>query len=218
MSKRFGATPSDGALSIDEEVGFRENLDPEQLVRLQINRCNIMLTAGDEVGFANGVRGLLASIPSGKRGEVESEKRAYLTRRGEILAEIERLLKAGKDTEKFEEELESLDESSYIRKVGRLKYEYYCGVRLGTEDKPLLNRDGTPRSPVWIEEDKIDYYKLFTTIQDKLEQANLSWRIEQINEEGGKIPDDKKRIPPPTPTLAPGVNLPEGAEEEEEDE
>ncbi len=213
MSRRFGSTPSDGALSMDEEVGFRENLDPEQLVRLQINRCNIMLTGGDEVTFANAVKSLLAIMPSGKRGEIEAIKRNYLKRH----AELQKKLEDTPEDEATREALQRLDEDSYIHKAPRLIYEYYCGVRLGTEQDPMLYEDGTPRSPRLEDEEIPDYYRLYTIIQNKLEEANLSWRIEQVNEEGGRIPKDKKRVPPPTPTLAPGVTLPENDEEEDDE-
>ncbi len=218
MSRRFGSTPSDGALSMDEEVGFRENLDPEQLVRLQINRCNIMLTGGDEVMFANAVKSLLAIIPSGKRGEIEAIKRSYLKNQPELKKRIEEAVEEERD--KLEAELERLEEGSYIRKVPRLRYEYYCGVRLGTEERPMLNDDGTPRSPVLEEFEETDYYRLFTIIQDKLEEANLSWKQELGNEEGGKI-DVKKKDPPPTPIDKSGKPLkvePPPPEEDEEND
>ena len=79
MSRRFGSTPSDGALSIrsEDETSFRENLDPEQLVRLQINRCNIARSSGDEELFNNNVLGLLALVPSGKREEIEERATEY---------------------------------------------------------------------------------------------------------------------------------------------
>ena len=79
MSTKFGSTPSGGALSLQivDEATVRGSLDPEILVRLQINRCEISLTSGDNYTFGNSVMALQAMLPSDRRKLVESRRSEY---------------------------------------------------------------------------------------------------------------------------------------------
>ena len=60
-----------------DKASIPGNLDPDQIVRRQIDRCNVALTNGDEIAFGNAVRALLAMIPTEKRKEVEKERTEY---------------------------------------------------------------------------------------------------------------------------------------------
>ena len=62
---------------------------------------------------------------------------------------------------------------------------------------------------------RVDYPRLFTIIIAAIESINMWFRIEQVNEEGGRIP---KKDPPPTPTDVNGKPLKIGAAPEEEDD
>jgi len=178
LSRRFGKTPSDSAVSFPEdEASIRGNLDPEQLVRLQINRCNIAYSAGDEAGFGYSVLSLLSMLPTQKRMEIEDMKDDY----------------------------EEASEEFVFDKVG--------GWRAGTVEHPVkINGKLSPR----VEKvTQTSYYKLFTLIQTKLEESNLSWRMDQVNEELGRV---RKPDPKPTPTDINGNPLKVNVEENEEDD
>jgi hypothetical protein len=177
VSRRFGKTPSDSALSFPEdESSFRGNLDPEQLMRLQINRCSITHSSGDLLMFGNSVMALLAMMPSNKRFEVED----------------------------LEEEYKTAYQETVFDKINKW--------RIGTVEHPIMiNGRLSPRLEDRVE---TDYYHLFTLILAKIEEANLSWRIDQINEELGKI---KKVAPPPTPTDINGAPLSAELEEPEDE-
>ena len=195
MSKRWGPRPNDDSSFGADDISFRGNLDPEKLVWLQIRECNIAHNSGDETLFGNAVMSLLAIIPTSKRREIEERRDEYVTEEEKWVP-----LKVGGATLSAD--------PSHPLVINRK------GIDL--EYSPDFN-NGEPKqiSPIFKKEEHWDYYTLFVMIQDALEEAKLSWRVDQINEELGRIPDNKK-VPPPTPTLEPGVSI-ENVEEDDED-
>ena len=65
-------------------------------------------------------------------------------------------------------------EKEYTENYVYYRYEYNCGVPIGTPDKPKM-RNGKPYSPVQITETIVDYYKLFDVIQEELFNAGHTW-------------------------------------------
>ena len=194
MSRQWNQNPdgADSFRSIDD-ISFRGSLDPEKLVWLQIRSCFIAHNVGDEIAFGNAVMGLLAFIPSSKRREIEAREDEYI-----------------------------IEEDAWVPlRIG--------GVSLSSDPEypVLINRKGIdldydpdfnggePKqiSPIKKHIVKWDYYKLFVMIQEALEEAKLSWRMEQVCEELGRIP---KKDPPPTPTLAPEISIDKDEEEDEQ--
>ena len=152
---------------VEGEAGYRGDLDPERIVWLAWNRCNHLMTTGDEVAFGNSVKALLASIPPDKRREIENSEPEYA---------IERPV---------------------------LKYKYYCGVALGTPEHPVM-RNGEPWSPVEETVKEIDYYKLYNIIQDKLQEAQLTWKLDKIEVFTGElweppVETEDEKLEPATP-------------------
>jgi hypothetical protein len=178
-----------------DEISFRGNLDPERLVWLQIRECNIAHNNGDEMRFGNAVMGLLAIIPSSKRREIKARRDEYV-----ILEERWVPWNDGGGALSADP-----DHPIIINRKG-IDLDYDPNFNDGKEKQI---------SPILKKEEKTDYYTLFEMIQDGLEESKLSWRIDQICEELGRIPD--KKDPPPKPTLEPGVSI-EKLEDDEEEE
>ena len=179
---------------VDDDISFRGSLDPEKLIWLQIRSCFIAHNLGDEMAFGNAVMGLLAFIPSSKRKEIEAQEEEYI-----IEDETWVPLRIGGMV------LSDDPENPVIINRKGIDLDYDPDFN-GGEPKQI--------SPILREVTNYDYYKLFVMIQEALEEAKLSWRVDQVNMELGRIP---KKDPPPTPTLLPGVSI-DNEEEDEEDE
>lgn len=85
----------------------------------------------------------------------------------------------------------------YTEVVQRYQYKYWCGVPIGTPENPIGG------SPALVEEEVIDWHKLYEMILKAFEDSNLTWRFEKWTIEMGKVEDKDRPIPPPTPLLAP---------------
>jgi len=224
MSK-FGRTPSDHSLSIpSDEAMFRGNLDPEYLIRLQINRCYIALSSGDDILFGNSVMALLGGLPSNKRKEIEDRREDYVEmveeyeykspngwRLGSPEAPVYRNLPTDDNYDPHLKQIKTVIKLVPKKNEAGEEYTEEIEEKIETYGEPVLI------SPILKKNEHTDYYKLFILCQEKLEEANLSWRVEQITEELGRIPD-KKKDPPPTPTLALGIEIGQIEEEENENE
>jgi hypothetical protein len=79
LSRRFGKTPSDSALTsgFEDNLLFQGSIDQEQIIRLQLNRCNVIGSTGDEALFGSAVNILLNNIPPQKRIEIEDMDEDY---------------------------------------------------------------------------------------------------------------------------------------------
>lgn len=223
MSKRFGSTPSDGALSFggDEESTFRENLDPEQLVRLQINRCNVARNTGDEVIFNNNVLGLLSLIPQRKRLEIEDRKSEYTKSVDDYEYQVVGGWKLGTPENPVYRNLPmDLDYDPTLKQVtlNPVKKKDAEGNEYDDFEEIVTYGEPVLVSPIKVSQDIVDYSHLFTIIIAELENLKMWFRIEEIMVDGGDWEiEEKKEIPPPNPTPPPWP-VKEKTEDEPDDE
>lgn len=232
MSTRFGSTPSNNALSlkIDEEATVRGTLDPEVLVRLQMNRCNIALTSGDTMTFGNSVMALLSMLPSDRRKLVQERKIEYTTTTPTYKYKYINGWKIGSpENPRYKNLPEDDDYNPNIIQVKTRtvkKKEKIINTETNVEEEIEYDVEEEYESkgePVLISPkieniDTPDYYKLYLIIQDSFELAGLTWKIEQITEDGGDWKDDEDTPPPPpNPTDEDGQTLNKGEEKRDTD-
>ena len=228
MSTKFGSTPSNNALSIEsEEATVRGTLDPYVLVRLQVNRCSIALSGGDSALFGNSVMALLAMLPGDKRRDIEKRKSEYTTvtqvyryksPNGWKLGTPENPVYRNKpDDDDYNPALKQTKTKTVKKKEKTLNPDTGVEEEVEYEEEETYETYGEPVlvSPTLENEENTDYYKLYLLIQDAFELSGLTWKIEQVMEDGGDWNDDKdkKPVPPPNPTdedgkplLKPGEN------------
>lgn len=189
--------------SRDDQMSFRGDLDPSYLVRLQTNRCAMIQTTGDEAVFGGAVLALLAMVPQSIRDEIEREKPDYVTE----VEDYEYVEDGGwrigtPDAPVYYNNPGDIDYNPYLKQVKMVKKverdkdtgeEYEVEVEEVTYGEPVLI------SPKPVKKEITDYYKLLIKIQQKLEEKGLSWKVDPINEEGGRV-DDNEPDYPPTPT------------------
>lgn len=94
------------------------------------------------------------------------------------------------------EEVESRSEE-YINNVKRYEYKYFCGVPMGTVKHPVNG------SPFIIEEEVIDWNKIFEIVLETFEDCGITWRHDSLTVEVGKIGDNFATTP--TPVFTKGI-------------
>lgn len=78
----------------------------------------------------------------------------------------------------------------YTSTVQRLQYKHWCGVPLGTLEEPING------SPELIEEEVIDWHKLFEIIIDAFESCGVTWQFDKWTIEVGAVGEEKSFSPP----------------------
>lgn len=101
-----------------------------------------------------------------------------------------RMLLSSIPDHKRSELLEKSDEYTSVNQ--KYQYRYCCGVPMGTPQKPVGN------SPVLVEEEIIDWHKLFEMILAALEECRVTWQYEMMTLEAGAV---EKPLPSPTPVF-----------------
>lgn len=91
------------------------------------------------------------------------------------------------------EEVLALSEE-YTSVNTQYQYKYCCGVAMGTPDHPVSG------SPMLVEDEVIDWHKLFEIILASLEEIGISWKYDQSTIEVGGVPSEKP-MPVPTPVF-----------------
>jgi len=114
-----------------------------------------------------------------------------------LFASNVRLLLSTVPSHKRYEILEQSNEYTSITQ--QYQFKYCCGVPMGTVDKPVSG------SPSLIEEEVIDWHKLFEMILAALEDCGISWKFEQWTIEAGKV-EKEKSMPVPTPVFTSAHN------------
>jgi len=89
--------------------------------------------------------------------------------------------------------------AEYTSTTQTYQYKYWCGVPLGTPDKPING------SPMLVEEDVTDWHTLFELILSALEECGVTWKFEKWTIEIGRVDADGKS-PMPTPNLTRAVD------------
>ena len=154
----------------EDEIRLRGSLSPEDLVRFQINRCNVTASLPDREIFNANVLTLMRNLPSHKLLELKVERDEYV-------------------------------ETQVIP-----IYKYTCGNPIGSPENPIYrNRKGDWNwdggepilvSPRMEEVDIVDYDKLFELVMMKLEEAGLTWRIDPVMVDGGRIEEKETKQTP----------------------
>ena len=171
---------------IDEVGGFRGDLDPEFLVRLQTNRCAIAQSTGDLATFSGAVMALLGLIPMEKRLEIEAIKND--PERGYIRYEDKWRPKnyAGwtlSDDPYNPTITNELGSNNYDPRYMATRYEEHKDKETGEKTWIKITQRGGVHwiSPIREEDvEDIDYYRLFILIQEKLQEAGLSWHMQRL--------------------------------------
>ena len=76
----------------------------------------------------------------------------------------------------------------YLSKSKSYSYKYFCGVPLGTIENPVNG------SPFVVEEEVIDWYKLYEIILEIFEECGITWKFDSWTVETGKIIKKQKEF------------------------
>lgn len=201
--------------------GFRGNLDPEYLIRLQINRCAVAQTTGDEVMYAGAVRALINQLPMEKRKKIESMKEEYTS----IVEDYEYVKIGGwkvgtpekpvyanlPDDEDYDPNLRQIKivKETKTEKIKRLNEE--TGKEEEVEREYEVEREeetfGEPLliSPKKILKEVVDYEKLNVIAMEELQDSGLTWKMDKIEIFTGELweppeKDDEEKLGPVTET------------------
>lgn len=163
------------------DVKVKGNLSIEDLVRRQIDRCNMTISSADPETFNANVRALMKHLPGTKYQEILD--------RGEL----------------------SEDEGGYNTKTEHYEYNNTCGHNIGTPKNPFVTVPNHPEwefllevpkpyrerhmdeisiiSPVLVEGMETDYEKLYRIVLEAFEERGLTWNVVSKTAEMGKIKD-----------------------------
>lgn len=181
---------------IGKSGAFRGDLDPEYLIRLQINRCAIAQTTGDEAMYAGAVLALVTQLPSGKRKEIEDERGDYMEwveeweyktisgwRVGTPERPVYRNLPEDDDYDPYLKQtvIEKKIEKRTVKRLNEetgeteeAEVEYEVEAERETQGQPVLV------SPKLVKREKIDYHKLNIKAMEKLQTSGLTWKMDKV--------------------------------------
>ena len=159
--------------TFDESQRIIGKLEVDDIVRLQINRCN--LSAYDPLLFNRNVEILMLMLPSNRLSEIKQMGSEYI-----------------KDTEIYTYAY------SCGRKLGTPDSPYY----VNTPDSPFWDGgDKILVSPIKTIIPIIDYDKLYSIILRLLEECGLTWKQDTVQIEAGSIEyNEDTDTEEPTPT------------------
>jgi hypothetical protein len=154
----------------DLNSSYRGDLDPEKIVWLQIQRCNVLHSQGDEILYGNAVLSLLINVPEDIRLEVEDHEEEYHIVKKQWVPQG-----------RFSGDPEA---PFIINNRGDLDYDAaYRGRRYekdGDGWKEVYETGGIHQvSPIWTETENWDYYVLQKLIMAALQNHGLTWKKER---------------------------------------
>ena len=154
----------------DLSSNYRGDLDPEKIVWLQIQRCNVLHSTGDEMLYGNAVMSLLINVPEDIRLEVEDNENEY-----------HHVAKIWKPAGRFSADPEN---PFTINNPGDLDYDPKFKGRHYEPDgdgfKEVYVIGGIHQiSPLWLEDESWDYYALQKMIMAALQGHGLTWKKER---------------------------------------
>jgi len=157
----------------DDTQHIMGKLELPDLVRWQINRCNV--TAAEPLMFNRNVIMLMNMLPADRL----------------------RLVK-----EKVKEYSDEIEEDVYVikggRKLGSPEKPFYINM---PDDYNYDGGNPILVSPKRMKTQKINYDNLYTLILSQLEDAGLTWKHETIEIEGGSVEfTEEPKTDTPTPT------------------
>jgi len=87
------------------------------------------------------------------------------------------------------EEIEERREE-YITRTQEYVYKYFSGVPIGTPENPICG------SPTLVENEEVDWYRLYELILDAFEETGISWKYTKETIELGMV-EEKRDEPTP---------------------
>ena len=90
------------------------------------------------------------------------------------------------------DEVSRFMENECVTKVDKLEFKRFCGVPMGTLNKPHKNADGDVISPITVTEEYVDYEKLYARIMTAIEDLGLTWKTGSGLIDTGRVRDRLK--------------------------
>lgn len=156
-----------------EAVKIRGTLSIEDLVRRQIDRCNMSISAADPSIFEGNVRALMKHLPAniyqkvlGQQEEFNSTVESYSFKEtcGHNIGTVK---------------------NPYVSVPGHPEWDFFLDIPKPYRETYMDEIDII--SPVRVEETVTDYEKLYEIILQALEGLGLTWNIERRTVEMGKV-------------------------------
>jgi len=162
-----------------EEIRIRGTLSIENLVRRQIDRCNMSISAADPSVFEGNVRALMKHLPANTYKEV-------LGRQSEFNSAVESYV--------FKETCGhniGTVKNPFVSVPGHPEWGFLLDIPKPYRETHMDEIDIL--SPIKVEETVTDYEKLYEVVLQALEGLGLTWNIEKRTVEMGKV--IKTKIP-----------------------
>ncbi len=156
-----------------EAVKIRGTLSIEDLVRRQIDRCNMSISAADPSIFEGNVRALMKHLPAniyqkvlGQQEEFNSTVESYSFKEtcGHNIGTVK---------------------NPYVSVPGHPEWDFFLEIPRPYRETHM--DEISIISPVRVEETVTDYEKLYEIILQALEGLGLTWNIERRTVEMGRV-------------------------------
>lgn len=151
-----------------ESVSIRGRLNIEDLVRRQIDRCNMALGGPDQLMFESYVRGLMSMLPIHKRDEIYENE------------------------DEFNEEIEEyVYEHSCGMQIGTPESPVLV---YGPDDPEYDPKKPIIYSPKLVRRIETDYEKLYELTLTALQEVGLTWEVEHKTYEAAPASPPKSKV------------------------
>lgn len=151
-----------------ESVEIRGRLNIEDLVRRQIDRCNMALGQPDPSAFESYVRGLMKMLPDHKRKEIYANENEY--------------------NEKYEDYEYQYSCGMQIGTPNAPVYVYEPGDPEYDADNLVIY------SPKLVTKEETDYEQLYELILLAFQEVGLTWEVEQKTFEIGPASPPESKV------------------------
>lgn len=161
-----------------ENIRIKGSLSIEDLVRRQIDRCNMSISSADPEVFNSNVRALMKHLPGKKYDVIMGNSTDYNTTHESYVFKNT----CGHDI--------GTVKNPFVTVPGHPEWEFFLDI-----PKPYRKRykdEISIISPVKVEETTTDYEKLYRIVLEAFESQGLTWRVEGRTVEMGKKDKDPK--------------------------
>lgn len=156
-----------------EAVKIRGSLSIEDLVRRQIDRCNMSIAAADPSIFEGNVRALMKHLPTNKLKEVIGKQEEFnSTVEGYVFKET-----CGYNI--------GTVKNPFVSVPGHPEWEFFLDIPKPYREAHMDEIDIL--SPIKTEETVTDYEKLYEIVLQSFEGLGLTWNIERRTVEMGRV-------------------------------
>ena len=156
-----------------EPIRIRGTLSIEDLVRRQIDRCNMSISAADPSVFEGNVRALMKHLPAETYEEVLNKQSEYNTT-------VESYVYKGTCGHNI-----GTPKNPFVSVPGHPEWDFLLDIPKPYREAHMEEIDIL--SPIKVEAPETDYEKLYEVILQAFQGLGLTWNVENRTVEMGKV-------------------------------